>query len=245
MEQGALLAYRNRATLAGRTCASLWELFPYPASAPVCIVIPPELSARRPRINARHGRLDPCDIRRRQGLPLTSPPRTILDLAATLNLYDLEQLVAEAHYRHLAREHELRDQLGRNRGKRGAAKLKRILAIPGGPQRTRSQAEVELLKLMRRAGVTGFEMNARACGYEVDVLWRDLAFAIEIDGYDAHSGRSAFERDHLKLATLTSRGVTVMPVTGRQIRRDPSGVLTRLRRGLATARATSSSRRKV
>ncbi len=95
-----------------------------------------------------------------------------------------------------------------------------------------------MLRLLRGAGITGFEANARIHGYEVDLLWRDLGLAVEIDGYDAHSGRVAFERDRLKLATLNAHGLTVMPVTGRQLRVDPAGVLSRLRRALALAART-------
>jgi very-short-patch-repair endonuclease len=50
-----------------------------------------------------------------------------------------------------------------------------------------------------------------------------------VDGYDGHSGRVAFERDRLKAATLNAHGITVMPVTGRQVRGDPRGVIARLR----------------
>ena len=167
-------------------------------------------------------------VRRRRGLSVTSPARTILDLATDLRADDLERLVAEAHYRHLAREPELHEQLRRHPGRRGARRLRRVLDLPGGPQRTRSPAEVDLLRLLRRHRVAGFECNARIHGYEVDVLWRDLGFAIEVDGYDAHSGRAAFERDRFKLAALNAAGLRVMPVTGRQIRRDGAGVVRRV-----------------
>jgi very-short-patch-repair endonuclease len=89
-----------------------------------------------------------------------------------------------------------------------------------------------MLRLLRRAGITGFKTNARIHGYEVDFLWRDLNFAVEVDGHDGHSGRVAFERDRLKWASLQSRGVQVMPVTGRQVRRQPDAVLSRLLRAL-------------
>jgi hypothetical protein len=59
-----------------------------------------------------------------------------------------------------------------------------------------------MLRLLRREGITGYEMNPRIHGYEVDILWRDLGLAVEIDGWDAHSARVAFERDRLKIATL-------------------------------------------
>jgi very-short-patch-repair endonuclease len=153
-------------------------------------------------------------------------------MAALLAPDALESLIAEANYRRLASEAELLDQLARNPRKRGTTNLRRVLELPGGPQRTRSEAERWMLRLLREASVPGFEMNARIHGFEVDVLWRQAGFAIEIDGYDAHSGRVAFERDRLKRATLTAHGITVMPVTGRQIREDPDAVLSRAMRGL-------------
>ena len=87
--------------------------------------------------------------------------------------------------------------------------------------------------MLRAARMRGYEANARVHGYEVDLLWRSAGVAVEIDGWDGHSSRVAFERDRLKAAKLSAQGLTVIPVTGRQIRYDPAGVLDRLRRALA------------
>jgi len=92
-----------------------------------------------------------------------------------------------------------------------------------------------MLRLLRGAGLTGYELNRRIHGFEVDVLWRELSFAVEIDGYQAHSGRLAFERDRLKVATLKAHGLDVMPITPRQLRDDPDGVAARLLRALELA----------
>jgi very-short-patch-repair endonuclease len=227
-DSAALLAYGPRAVLSHRTAASIWDLLPYPASAPVWITIPPERSANRPRIKAVRADVPQGDIRVREDLLVTSPPRTILDLAAHLPAADLEQLVAEAHFRRLARERELCDQLDRNPGKRGAPVLRAVLSLPGGPQRTRSRGERRVLRLLRQHGITGFEANARIHGFEVDFLWRNAHVVLELDGYDGHSGRAAFERDRLKWGKLTAAGVRVLPVTGRQVRDDPDGIVQRL-----------------
>jgi very-short-patch-repair endonuclease len=234
-EMAALIAYDRNAVLSHRSAAALWNLLPYPAAAPVWVTVRPQRSASRPRIKAIRAHLHRRDIRRRHGMPLTSPPRTILDLAGHLNEYDLEGLVAEANYRRLASEAELRSQLDRNPSKPGVVALRGVLDVPGGPQRTRSPAERLLLRLLRDAGITGFELNARVHGYEVDALWRDLAFAIEVDGYDGHSGRIAFERDRRKLAVLVANGLTVMPITPRQLSRVPDEIAARLQLGLVQA----------
>ncbi len=234
-DMAALLACGPHAVLSHQSAASLWGLLSYPASAPAYVTIPPERSATRPRIKVRRAAIARADIRWRERMPLTSPPRTILDLAGELGKDDLERLVAEADYRRLASAPELRDQIERNPGKRGNATLRTVLELPGGPARTRSPAERLMLQLLRQAGLTGYELNQRIHGFEVDVLWRELSFAVEIDGYDAHSGRLAFERDRLKVATLKAQGLDVMPITPRQLRDDPEAVVARLRRALELA----------
>jgi very-short-patch-repair endonuclease len=161
-------------------------------------------------------------------MALTSPPRTILDLARQLSIENLERLVAEAHYRRLASTRELRQLLARSPYRRGLGRLRLVLDLPAGPSRTRSPAERQMLRMLQRAGLTGYEVNGRVHGFEVDILWRDLRFAVEIDGYKAHAGPVAFERDRLKVATLKARGLDVMPVTARQLREDEDGVLARL-----------------
>jgi very-short-patch-repair endonuclease len=224
-EMAALLALRLEAVVSHRSAAHAWNLLPYPATTPVWVTIAPQRSADRAKIKTVRAALHPRDVRHRHGMALTSPPRTILDLAAHLNAEKLEQVVAEARYRSLASESELLDQLKRHPRKRGNAKLRRILELPGGPRRTRSPAEVALVRLLRQAGIAGFETNTRIRGYEVDFLWRELNLVVEVDGYDGHHSRQAHERDRLKLATLEANGIDVIPLTPRRIRDDPAGVL--------------------
>ena len=116
VEQAALLACGEEAVLSDRSAANLWGLLPYPASAPAWVTVPSGRSVHRPRIKIRHGNLAPRDIRHRHGLRLTSPPRTILDLARLLSEDQLESVVAEGQYRRLASEAELRAQLEGNEG---------------------------------------------------------------------------------------------------------------------------------
>jgi len=233
LEQAALLACGDGAVLSHRSAANLWNLLPYPASAPVWITVPPGRTIERPRITVRRTVLATSDIRTRGRLRLTSPPRTILDLSALLDEEELESVVAAAEFRRLASQRELRAQAEGNGGKRGVGKLRRVLDIPGGAKQTRSLGERATLRLFRRAGIGGFEANVRIHGYRVDFLWRDVGVIVELDGWDGHSGSVAFEEDRLKIATLTAHGVTVIPITGRQLRDDPDGVTDRLRRAIA------------
>jgi very-short-patch-repair endonuclease len=166
----------------------------------------------------------------------TSPPRTILDLAAVLDPEDLERLVAEASYRRLASEHELREQLTTVRRQ---ARRREPAARPRPTRWTESNALAGRVADASPASTTRphrLRAERRIHGYEVDVLWRELGFAVEIDGYQAHSSRVAFERDRLKIATLKAHGLDVMPVTPRRLRDDSEGVLARLLRALDRVR---------
>ena len=153
----ALLACGAGAILSHRSAAAIWDLPPYPASAQLCVTVPPGRSATRPGIRIHRANVPRADLRRREGMALTSPPRTILDLASELGLENLERLVAEADYRRLASGGELGEQLERNPHRRGNAALRSVLDLPGGPRRTRSPAERRMLRLLRRAGVAGYE----------------------------------------------------------------------------------------
>lgn len=131
-EQAALLATGPQAVLSHASAAALWNILPRPAPMPVCVTLPYGRTDVRHAIEVHRAPLEPEDVHRRKGLAVTRPPRTILDLAAATDLDELEQIVAEAAYRRLASERELRDQLARHPSKPGGAKLRRMLSLPLG-----------------------------------------------------------------------------------------------------------------
>jgi very-short-patch-repair endonuclease len=82
-----------------------------------------------------------------------------------------------------------------------------------GPARTRSRTERRLLTLLRGARVAEPDVNAKVDHWEVDLLWRDRRFVVEIDGYDSHSSPRACERDYRKTAELEALGLRVIRVS--------------------------------
>jgi very-short-patch-repair endonuclease len=227
--QAGLFACGEGATLGQRSATRVWGLAKYSANAYPWVIVPRAKRIERPRIVISRIDLDPRDVRRRHGMRVTSPPRTVFDIASIVDdRYELEALVAEAAFRRLASEKELRDQIERNSGCRGVPALNHVLRLEGGPQRTRSDGERFMLRLLRNRGIKGFEVNSSIHGEEVDFLWRDEEFCIELDGWGGHSSRTAFERDRLKWAKLQAKGVAVMPITGRQVNEDEEGVFDRM-----------------
>lgn len=180
--------------------------------------------------------LDASDIRSRDGFRVTSPARTILDLAGRSSARDLERAVAEARVLGLVQERGLRRVLERYPRRRGSRVLGALLDAEHGPAFTRSDLERDLLALVRRAGVAPPQTNARLAGYEVDALWSDQRLVVELDSFRFHRSRRAFERDRRKSAALQTAGYRVLQVTWRQLRESPEVVIAQIAAALALGR---------
>jgi len=190
---------------------------------------------RRPRPGIRSygvSALDPRDLRRREGLALTAPARTLLDLGAVLSPRNLEQALAEARALRLVTPGAIQAALERAPRRHGTAALRNVLRREAEPALTRSEAEELLLELVRRADMPEPACNVRVAGCEVDCLWRAQRLVVEVDGYAFHSSPTAFERDRLRDAEIEDADYRVRRVTWRQLTQDPSGVERRLRRAL-------------
>jgi very-short-patch-repair endonuclease len=230
-ETAAVLACGAGAVLSHRSAAHLWGL---PAGdSQVTVTIPARKSAHPTGVRVYRARqLDAGDVARRHGLPLTSPSRTVIDLAGALSERELERVFDEALRLRLVRREGLRAALDGSRGRRGTGVLRGLLD-QGGRTLTRSEAEERLLALVRAARLPRAEVNVRVGRHEVDFLWRDARLVVEVDGFAYHSSRAAFERDRLRDAELQAAGFRVMRVTWRQISDEPAALVARLALALA------------
>jgi hypothetical protein len=133
------------------------------------------------------------------GLVVTTPGRTLVDLAARLRERSLRRAVREALRVKAVTGPELREALDRHRGRRGVAVLR--LAVdeyhdqPMG--RTRSDAEAIALALLAEAGVEAPAINVLIAGEEADLSWRDRRLIVELDGPDFHRFRSEDARKEM------------------------------------------------
>ena len=177
--------------------------------------------------------LHPADRAMREQIPVTSPARTLLDLAGHLPERDLNRAADEARVHRLVSDRSLTEQFRRYPNHRGTAALRK--AIQTEPALTRSEAERRLLELVRKAGLPDPELNARVGPWEVDLLWRAERLIVEVDGYAFHSSRSAFERDRRRDADLGADGYRVLRLTWRRITQHPEAVVATLAAALAAA----------
>jgi very-short-patch-repair endonuclease len=164
---------------------------------------------------------------------VTTPARTLLDLAVVLDHGGLARALEEAEVLGLVSRPSLADLLARSRGRRGAAAIRLVLERGREPAFTRSEAEARLLGLIRAARLPTPEVNARIGGYEVDFLWREARLVVEVDGYAYHSTRAAFERDRRKDADLQALGLRTTRLTYRQIAHEPHATIAQLASALS------------
>jgi hypothetical protein len=83
-------------------------------------------------------------------------------------------------------------------------------------------------RLIKKAGLPAPVMNLNVLGYELDAYWEAERFAVELDVYETHDSRAAFERDRLRQEDLKLKGVEMIRVTGPRLDREPKAIVARV-----------------
>jgi very-short-patch-repair endonuclease len=226
-ELAALLACGPGAVLSHRSAAALWRLAP-PAERPVDVTVVHRRGPARGIRLHRSAVLRPAEVRVREGLRVTSPARTLVDLAAT-DTASFGRAFDEAIVARLLTRADV--DLALSVPRRGTRALR--AALDAGPAPTRSAAERRLLDIVAKAGLPRPQTNVRLGRHEVDALWAAERLVVEVDGYAAHTTRRAFEADRLRDADLQAGGHRVLRITWRQLTDRPHAVAARLAVALA------------
>ena len=172
-------------------------------------------------------------VRRLNGIPLTLPARTLLDLAATETQRDLERALSEARVLKLVSDKQLLHAIDRTPSRKGTKALRVLL--DHGPAITRSEAERRLLKLIRDANLPLPLTNVRLHGHTVDFCWPENRLIVEFDGFAFHGHRRAFERDRKRDRTLVAAGYRVIRITWRQLTDESLAVIASVAQALTAA----------
>jgi very-short-patch-repair endonuclease len=196
---------------------------------------------RHPGIRAhRTRRLDPADVVQHEGIPVTSPARTLVDLAGVIPHRPLRRAVREALGLQLTTLAELNQAMRRAGRRRGLRNLARIIA--SGPAPTRSVLEDVVLELILNAGLARPEVNKplRLDGRTVipDFRWPAERLIVEADGAAWHEHELAREDDAERQALLEAHGERIVRVTWAQAVSHPARTIARIR--AAGAPATTS-----
>ncbi len=232
-EMAASLACGPNALVAFHNAAWIWKVLPT-RRGPVRVILT-RGHRRRPDIRVhRVGTVAQDERTVHARIALTTPARTLYDLASELSARALEQAVAEAIALRLVTVAELTTMAERHRGRAGASRLE--AAVQGGPPaRTRSSAEEAFLRLIRRAKVKAPLVNTIVARQELDFYWPDERLAVEVDGRAYHSSPRAFKRDRRRDGALVEVGIRVLRITWDDIVGRPEALLVRLGRALAVA----------
>jgi very-short-patch-repair endonuclease len=198
----AVLAAGEGALLSGRAAAHLLEILKGTAPAP-------EVTARTQRriggvTTHRSRRLDPRDATVLKGIPVTTVPRTLVDIAADLSLDALARACHEAGVRYRTTPAQVEAVLARRPSNPGAKQLRRI--IHGDVHVTLSKLEAHFLELLRNAGLPLPVTNRPAGGRRVDCRWPEHRLTVELDGYRFHNSRHSWELDRRREREARARG---------------------------------------
>jgi predicted transcriptional regulator of viral defense system len=172
---------------------------------------------------------------KRDRIPITTVPRTLLDLAAVADGKSLQRAVNEAERLNLLNRRAMTETLARHRGRKGIKALRAVIAaIDPQTRRTRSDLEADFLALCLRYGIPRPVVNGMVEGYEVDMHWPGTRLIVELDSYEYHRTPIEFAQDRRRDAYLKTRGYEVLRVADSWLNTDPLGVATTIRTLLTT-----------
>jgi very-short-patch-repair endonuclease len=228
----AVLFGGEGAVLSDCAAADLWEMRAFRERR--IEVTTPGHRRGDPTVRMRQRTLDPTDTTTRFGIPVTTPLRTLLDLAACVPARELERAIRQAVYRRLTTTALLAEAVDQRSGRRGTAKLRRALVNLGeAPGLTRSNLEQDFLRFLRRHRLAMPELNVEMWidgqPIEADCVWPQHRLIIELDGRDAHDSTPAFESDRARDLALQAAGWRTGRVTSRRLRKDGAALASELR----------------
>jgi very-short-patch-repair endonuclease len=224
----AVLACGDGAVLSGRAAGHLLRLVKGPPP-------PPEVTAPSgrciPGIRTRRSR----DLGRHttsfRGIPVTTVPRTLVDLAAVLSLDDLARACHEAGVLHRTTPGQVEAVLTTRPTSRGATKLRSV--VRGEVRVTLSKLERGFLARLKEAVLPLPETNRPAGGRRVDCRWPKHRLTVELDSYRFHNSRHAWERDRRRGREARARGDKFRRYSYGDVFEDSRFMLTELRERLA------------
>jgi hypothetical protein len=232
--RAALLAFNDNAVISHRSAGWLWRLFPT-CREEVDVTFAGK--GRRGEIRVhRVMAISDSDTETLERIRVTSLPRTLFDIAASEPKRELERAVDRARRRGLLDLDAIDQMLLRRVRVRGAAPLKQALALYRKPVFERARSELLFLEAIEREGERPPKLNTWVEKWEIDAYWEPERFAVEVDGWETHGSREAFENDRLRQEEMKLAGIDSIRISARRIETEPQQVAKRIRTLLARRR---------
>ncbi len=192
--------------LSHRSAGALWGLRPWNGRIEVTI---PWRKSQRPGLLLHRAVLSPDEINTHEGIPVTTPARTQLDLAGVLQKHQLQQAINEAERQRLEGPNPERHPT-----KRGTKALRALAP----PTHTRTDLEAAFHTFLNDRRLPTPQTNVLIEGIEVDFAWPESKLVIELDSWEYHRTRAAFEGDRRRDRRLVAAGWRVIRVTWEDLR---------------------------
>ena len=202
----AVLACGSDAALSHRSAAALWQILPR-WYAPTEVTTPTKRS--HPGIQVHRSRH--ADATTHYGIPVTTPARTLVDLADVLTPKQLTRALNEAQVLRLITPDDLATLLTRYPGRRTS----QLTPEQGA---TRSHLEDRFVRFLKRHHLALPELNQHIAGHEVDAVYRHQRLVIELDSRQFHTTPKAFEQDRDRDADLLNAGFSTLRITDHRLK---------------------------
>jgi hypothetical protein len=226
----AVLAYGQGTVLSHHTAAVLWGIQRH-RSAPIHVTAPGGRQGieRRKGIWVHRCKLAAEDRATRDGFPVTTVARTLFDFAEVAPFDTLKGAAEEADRLKLLRLRELEEVCERGRGRRALRPMRRLVVELGTPDEGRSPLEIRFPAFVREYGLPVPIQNVDVLGHEVDALWPQAKLIVELDSWEYHGHRAAFERDRARDSKLLIAGYRTIRVTHRRLDREADKLAAEIR----------------
>lgn len=242
-----VLAAGPGALASHRAAAALWGLEGFGQATP-------ELSVPRHRRYRRRGvrshessDLHLAGRRVRDGIPVTDPARTLLDVARFVGPRRLHRAIESARRQDLTSWSELVAVLTKHarQGRRGVRLLRSVIAANmHRDEVTDSDFELLVIVLLLEHGLPEPELHHRLLGAdgqplaEIDLAYPDLRIAIELDG-SVHQTDEVFQRDRPRQNRIALAGWTILRFTWTTFVNDPASIVAEVRAAIALRTAAA------
>ena len=232
--RAAVLGCGPGAVLSGRAAAHLWCILKgSPPQPEVTTTRDLRISGIRTR-RSRH--IDPLDVTTLRGIPITTIPRSIVDVAPGLTEEALALVCHEAGARYKTTPAQVDAVLARRPNAKGAAKLRRVMH--GDVRVVLSKLERGFLALMRAEHLPLPRTNKVASDRRVDCRWPEHHVTVELDSYRFHNSRHSWQQGYEREREAYAREDAFRRYTWRDVFEDPRRMLGELRRLLVYAART-------
>lgn len=230
----ALLAYGPGAVLSHQSAAVLWGIRRR-RRGPIHVTAPCGRQGlrRRKGIWIHRCKLTAEDTTSRDGFPVTTLARTLFDLAETAPYEHLKGATEEAERLKLLRLPELESCCERGHGRRALRPVRRLIEELRPPDEGRSPLEIRFPEFVRAHRLPEPAQNVDVLGHEIDALWPAAKLIAELDSWEHHGHRAAFERDRARDSKLMIAGYRTIRVTHRRLDREAEQLAAEIRQLLA------------